>query len=43
MNVYALQRLMGHDDLTTLLSYLGLTKDDLRDAHDQHGAVDSNL
>lgn len=43
MNVYALQRLMGHTDLTVLRRYLALVEDDLRAAHQQHGAVDANL
>ncbi len=43
MDVYSLQRLMGHADLTTLLRYLGLTKEDLQRAHNEHGAVDNNL
>jgi site-specific recombinase XerD len=41
MNIYALQKLMGHSDLTTLLKYLGLTKEDLRDAHEQYGPADN--
>jgi len=43
MDVYSLQRLMGHADLTTLLRYLGLTKEDLQRAHNEHGAVDNYL
>ena len=40
MNVYALQRIMGHSDLTVLRRYLALMDDDLREAHKQFGAVD---
>ena len=41
MNVYALQRLMGHSDLSILRRYLAQTEDDLRRAHEQHGPVDA--
>lgn len=41
MSIYHLQKLMGHSDLTTLLRYLGLTKEDLRDAHDKYGPADN--
>ena len=40
MNVYALQRIMGHSDLTVLRRYLALVDDDLLEAHQQFGAVD---
>lgn len=40
MNVYALQRIMGHSDLSVLRRYLALVDDDLREAHQQFGAVD---
>jgi|WetSurMetagenome_2_1015567.scaffolds.fasta_scaffold46247_3 site-specific recombinase XerD len=43
MNVYALQRLMGHCDLTVLRRYLALVEQDLADTHRQHGAVYSML
>lgn len=43
MSVYHLQRLMGHEDLTTLRKYLALVEFDLKDAHAQHGAVDRML
>ncbi len=43
MNVYALQQIMGHADLTMLRRYLALTETDLADAHRQHGPVDANL
>ncbi len=41
--VPVLQKTMGHEDLPTLMYYLGLTEDDLRDAHSRFGAVDSIL
>lgn len=41
MNVYALQRIMGHSDLQILTRYLALVDDDLRQAHRQHGAIDN--
>jgi integrase/recombinase XerD len=43
MNVYALQRIMGHADLSVLRRYLALLDDDLRDAHQRFGAVDHML
>lgn len=43
MNIYALQRIMGHSDLTVLQRYLDLVEDDLKAAHDSFGAVDRNL
>ncbi|MBX3001927.1 MAG: tyrosine-type recombinase/integrase [Caldilineaceae bacterium] len=43
MNIYALQRIMGHSDLTVLQRYLNLVEGDLKDAHDNFGAVDRNL
>jgi site-specific recombinase XerD len=43
MNIYALQQIMGHSDLTVLRKYLALVEEDLADAHRQHGAVDSML
>lgn len=43
MSIYHLQRLMGHEDITVLRSYLALVQDDLKDAHEQYGAVDSFL
>ncbi len=43
MNIYALQRLMGHTDLTMLRRYLALVETDLAQAHREHGAVDSTL
>jgi len=40
MDVYSLQRLMGHSDLSVLRRYLAQTEDDLRDAHERAGVVD---
>jgi site-specific recombinase XerD len=40
MNVYSLQRLMGHADLQVLRRYLAQTNDDLREAHRLHSPVD---
>ena len=41
IDIQALQALMGHSDLTTLPSYLGIDVDDLRRSHDKHGPVDN--
>ncbi len=43
MDVFSLQRLMGHADLTVLHKYLALVEQDLEGAHREHGAVDSML
>jgi integrase/recombinase XerD len=43
MNIYALQQIMGHSDLTVLRRYLALVEADLADAHRKHGAVDNML
>ncbi len=43
MDIYSLQRLMGHSDLTMLRRYLALVEQDLQNAHRKHGPVDSNL
>ncbi len=43
MNIFALQQLMGHSDLTVLQKYLALVKQDLQDAHEKFGAVDHLL
>ncbi len=43
MNVYALQQIMGHSDLTILRRYLALVEQDLEEAHRKHGAVDNML
>jgi len=42
-NVYALQRLMGHADLTILRRYLAQTEQDLQRAHEESGPVDNLL
>lgn len=41
MNIFALQRIMGHADLTILQRYLALLDEDLQAAHRQFGAVDN--
>lgn len=43
MDIYSLQRLMGHSDLTMLRRYLALVESDLQSAHRKHGPVDSTL
>lgn len=43
MNVYALQQIMGHSDLSILRRYLALVEQDLAEAHRKHGAVDNML
>ena len=43
MDVFALQKLMGHSDLSVLRRYLDQTRQDLEEAHRAHGAVDSML
>jgi site-specific recombinase XerD len=43
MNIYALQRVMGHADLAMLRRYLALVEQDLEDAHRKYGAVDNML
>ncbi len=43
MDIYSLQRLMGHADLDMLRRYLAQVEGDLRTAHHKFGAVDSNL
>lgn len=43
MNVYALQRIMGHSDISILRRYIALVDDDLKDAHQNFGAVDNML
>ena len=37
MDVYSLQRLMGHADLAVLRKYLALVEQDLQDAHGSMG------
>ncbi|MBX3053833.1 MAG: tyrosine-type recombinase/integrase [Caldilineaceae bacterium] len=43
MNIFSLQRLMGHSDIDVLQKYLALVERDLQDAHHNHGAVDTTL
>lgn len=43
MNIYSLQKLMGHSDLSVLRRYLAQTEDDLQRAHEAAGPVDSAL
>jgi len=43
VNIYSLQRLMGHSDLSVLRRYLKQTEDDLRLAHEAGGPVDNWL
>lgn len=43
MDVFSLQRLMGHADLTVLRRYLRQTPEDVRNAHRQSGPVDHLL
>lgn len=43
MDIFSLQRLMGHSDLTVLRRYLALVERDLADAHRKYGAVDNML
>ena len=40
VDVYSLQRLMGHADLTMLRRYLAQTDADIQEAHDKAGPVD---
>jgi integrase/recombinase XerD len=43
MDVYSLQRLMGHSDLSMLRRYLAQTHEDLMRAHMEHSPVESML
>ncbi len=43
MNIFALQQIMGHSDLSVLRRYLALVEEDLEDAHRKYGAVDTML
>ncbi len=43
MDVYSLQRLMGHADLSMLRRYLAQTVEDVRKAHQRSGPVDNLL
>lgn len=40
VNIYSLQKLMGHEDLTMLRRYLKQTNEDIREAHMRAGPVD---
>ena len=41
MDIFTLQRLMGHEDITVLKHYLAILDSDLREAHRRHGVVDN--
>ena len=43
VDVFSLQRLLGHADLSVLRRYLAQTEDDLRRAHERTGPVDTLL
>jgi len=43
MDIFSLQRLMGHADLTVLRRYLAQTSEDVRRAHQRSGPVDRLL
>lgn len=43
MDIFSLQRIMGHADTRMLGRYLAQTDDDLQTAHREHGAVDRLL
>lgn len=43
MDLKSLQHLMGHSDIDVIKVYLGVSDEDLRNAHERHGPVDSNL
>ena len=43
VDIYSLQRLMGHADLSVLRRYLAQTQEDLRRAHQRAGPVDNML
>ncbi|MBC7233113.1 MAG: tyrosine-type recombinase/integrase [Chloroflexi bacterium] len=43
MDVYSLQKLMGHADLSVLRRYLAQTEGDLKQAHERFGPVDKLL
>jgi len=40
MDIFSLQKLMGHSDLSVLRRYLAQTNEDLHLAHQQAGPVD---
>jgi integrase/recombinase XerD len=41
VDIYSLQRLMGHNDVTVLRRYLALTTEDIRVAHDKGSPVEN--
>jgi site-specific recombinase XerD len=43
VDIFSLQKLMGHADLSVLRKYLDQVKEDLQEAHKRHGAVDNML
>jgi integrase/recombinase XerD len=43
VDVFSLQRLLGHADLSVLRRYLKQTQEDLRSVHERHGPVDHAL
>jgi hypothetical protein len=43
MDIFSLQKIMGHADLAVLRKYLDQVREDLQEAHRKHGAVDSML
>ena len=43
VDIFALQKLMGHSDLQILLSYLAQTDQDIHTAHMRGSPVDGNL
>lgn len=43
MDIFTLQRLMGHSDISVLSRYLALVEDDLERSHERFGAVDNFL
>jgi site-specific recombinase XerD len=43
MDVARVAALLGHSDLSAVQGYLALAREDLADAHREHGAVDALL
>ena len=43
MNIYRIQELMGHADLSVLRRYLEINPEELKEAHRQSGIVDKML
>jgi len=41
MDIYTLQRLMGHEDITVLKHYVSIAQSDLEAAHKRYGVVDN--